>query len=51
MVSGDFDTRFSLKNMFKDVQLAISAADEKPGTSSSRRFRRHRHGWYRAGMG
>lgn len=29
MVSGDFDTRFSLKNMFKDVQLAISAADEK----------------------
>jgi 3-hydroxyisobutyrate dehydrogenase len=29
MVSGEFDPRFSLKNMFKDVQLAIAAADTK----------------------
>ena len=29
MLSGDFDPRFSLKNMFKDVQLAIAAADAK----------------------
>jgi len=29
MLSGDFEPRFSLKNMFKDVQLALSLAEER----------------------
>ena len=28
MITGDFDPRFSLKNMFKDVQIALSMAEE-----------------------
>ena len=28
MIAGDFDARFSLKNMFKDVQIALSMAQE-----------------------
>ncbi|HEY5704792.1 MAG TPA: NAD(P)-dependent oxidoreductase [Terrimicrobiaceae bacterium] len=28
MISADFDPRFSLKHMFKDVQIALSMADE-----------------------
>ena len=29
MLEADFDPRFSLKNMFKDVQIALSMAEEK----------------------
>ena len=29
MIHADFDPRFSLKNMFKDVQIALSAAEDK----------------------
>ena len=29
MLSGDFEPRFSLKNMFKDIQLALKIAEEK----------------------
>jgi len=29
MLSADFDPRFSLKNMFKDVQIGLSMAEEK----------------------
>ncbi|MFZ4588746.1 MAG: NAD(P)-dependent oxidoreductase [Terrimicrobiaceae bacterium] len=29
MLSGDFEPRFSLKHMFKDIQLALAMADEK----------------------
>jgi hypothetical protein len=28
MITGDFDPRFSLKHMFKDVQIALSMAQE-----------------------
>lgn len=29
MLTGDFEPRFSLKNMFKDIQLALSLAEER----------------------
>ena len=29
MISGDFEPRFSLKHMFKDIQLALGLAAEK----------------------
>ena len=29
MITGDFDPRFSLKHMFKDVQIALSIAEER----------------------
>ncbi len=29
MISGDFDPRFSLKHMFKDIQIALSMAEER----------------------
>jgi hypothetical protein len=29
ILSGDFETRFSLKNMFKDIQIALAMAEDK----------------------